>query len=232
MRKQLKNCPKFGNFPITKLVNEPNKQLFQHLGVCWHEQVVSISATHSPNCCHFWQKCTILGTRDQNWRPIVHANMVEKNVCFVHLPLLHGLRILLLRASPVLPSGVTHLSLGGLPHMLHHATCHMPHMNHQDPLQIQCNYLFPHIAHLAGPDEALAGMLHLNVCHLSSPPNNTGPRCICLPCRAIGNMGHIVDIHTQKSFPFLWKFTGKHTHLMCMFASEFVFVFVFVLLLK
>ena len=136
--------------------------------------------------------------------------MVEKTfvLCIYHFCTVS--EILLLRASPVLPSGVTHLSLGGLPHMLHHATCHMPHMNHQDPLQIQCNYLFPHIAHLAGPDEALAGMLHLNVCHLSSPPNNTGPRCICLPCRAIGNVGHIVDIHTQKSFSFLWKFTGKH----------------------
>ena len=47
-----------------------------------------------------------------------------------------GLRILLLRASLMLgPSGVSHPSLWGLAHVLHHATCQLAHMNHQGPLQ-------------------------------------------------------------------------------------------------
>ena len=45
-------------------------------------------------------------------------------------------RILLLRpcAMPH-PIRCPHPSLWGLPHMLHHASCHMAHMNHHDPLE-------------------------------------------------------------------------------------------------
>ena len=44
--------------------------------------------------------------------------------------------ILLLRpcAMPH-PIRCPHPSLWGLPHMLHHASCHMAHMNHHDPLE-------------------------------------------------------------------------------------------------
>ena len=45
-------------------------------------------------------------------------------------------RILLLRPCKMPhPIRCPHPSLWGLPHMLHHASCHMAHMNHHDPLE-------------------------------------------------------------------------------------------------
>ena len=75
----------------------------------------------------------------------------------------------------------------------------------------QCNYLFPHIAHLGALDEALAGVIHPNECHLSKPPNNTGLRCI--------SACHIPPLriwvtkwtYTRKGCSVIWEFTGKHT---------------------
>ena len=77
-----------------------------------------------------------------------------------------GLRILLVRASLMLgPSGVSHPSLWGLAHVLHHATCQLAHMNHQGPLQSAptCS----HIAHLVAPNEACIISYHLQMIQAS-----------------------------------------------------------------